>query len=176
MIGGVAAGLDDAAHHERRDAVRVVHAAALRDLHRVEDAQVHVARVGRVVADHAVVPEHGADAGWRRGSRRARSRCVPRSPTGTHGQQVGPRRHRRQRQRQQADPEARAAACAPDAVPSVNLPRRLMSGPLGARVQGEAHLDAPRPVEARRVRQLRPGRPPGSASSRRSRCCRTRSR
>ena len=58
-----AVALADLRQHERRDAVPVVHAGPLRDLGRMEDAQIDVDRIGRIVADHAVVPEHGADVG-----------------------------------------------------------------------------------------------------------------
>ena len=53
----------DLGEHEGRDAVRVVHPAALGHLDRVEHAQVDVARVRWIVADHAEVPVHGADVG-----------------------------------------------------------------------------------------------------------------
>ena len=56
-VGFAAVDLGDLGQHEGRDAVAVVHAAALGHLDRVEDAQVHVAGVARVVTDHAVVPE-----------------------------------------------------------------------------------------------------------------------
>ena len=49
--------------HEGRDAVAVVHAGSLGDLGRMEDAEIDVARVARIVPHHAVVPEHGADVG-----------------------------------------------------------------------------------------------------------------
>ena len=49
----------DLREDERRRAVAVVHPRALRHLHRMKRRQVHVQRIGRVVADHAEVPEFG---------------------------------------------------------------------------------------------------------------------
>jgi hypothetical protein len=51
----------DLCEHERRDAVAVVHAGALRHLDRMEDAEIGGGRIARVAAHHAEVVELGAD-------------------------------------------------------------------------------------------------------------------